>query len=263
MKSENAPEGLVVYYSLASDADDVSLEVVEGPGVGSGNLESIQTFEQLSGDAGSHRFTWNLRYPSPSRARAVPGDYTVRLTVDGVTQEQPFTVLKDRRLVDITVADLQAQFDFLQTAGRAMTELQSSVSQIDDVRAQIDETMERLGEARAGEDWLDDAAALSDTVTARLGRVADALVQTEGGGWDREAKLRRQIAFILNESQTQRGEYTDARPTDQWVERLGDVEAELQILITEMQRVIDEDLAELNRILEENGAGTGVIVTDG
>jgi len=185
----------------------------------------------------------------------------VRLTVDGVIHEETLTVLKDRRLVDITVADLQLQFDFLQRAGHAMTELQESVDQIGEVRTQVDETMERIGEARDGEEWLPRAVELADSVTSRLVRVANALVQTEGGGWDREAKLRRQLSFILNESQTQRGEYTDARPTDQWIERLGDVEAELQVLVDEMERVLEEDLAELNAYLEENGAGLGVIIT--
>jgi hypothetical protein len=261
MKARNAPEGVVVYYYLATGADSVSVEIVEGSGVGSGGQESVRTFDGLPGDAGSHRFVWNLRYDGPARARAVPGDYLVRLNVDGTTREANVTVLKDRRLVDITVADLQLQFDFLQRAGAAMTELQTSVDHIGDVRTQVDETMERLGEARDGEPWLPGAVELADTVTSRLGRVADALVQTEGGGWDREAKLRRQLSFILNESQTQRGEYTDARPTDQWVERLGDVQAELRVLIVEMERVLEEDLAELNAYLEENGAGVGVIIT--
>ena len=45
------------------------------------------------------------------------------------------------------------------------------------------------------------------------------------------------------------------------MERLGDVEAELRVLIMEMERILDEDLGALNALLEANGAGVGVIVS--
>jgi hypothetical protein len=189
----------------------------------------------------------------------VPGSYQVRLTVDGITDEAPLQVLKDRRLVDIPVADLQAQFDFLREAGAAMERLTAAVARADSLRDSVTEVMDTVADQHAGSDWLPGARERADTVIAGLTRVSEALVQTEGGGWDREAKLRRQLAFILNESQTQRGEYTDARPTDQWVERLDDVALELEEWIVILDRVIREDLAELNEFLRENGAGVRVI----
>ncbi|MEQ9398680.1 MAG: hypothetical protein RJQ04_05880 [Longimicrobiales bacterium] len=261
MKARNAPEGAVLYYHLPGDADRVSLEIVEGPGVGTGGGASVRTFDGLPTDAGSHRFVWDLRYPGPGGPRAVPGRYRVRLQVDGAAQEAPLEVRKDPRLVDIPVADLQAQFDFLMRTQDAMERLTGAVQRIQGVRTDVREVAENLSEARAGAPWLPGVRSRADTLTARLDRVADELVQTEGGGWDREAKLRRQIAFILNESQTQRGEYTDARPTDQWVERLGDVVEELDVLLLELDRILDRDLAELNDYLEENGAGVRVIVS--
>ncbi len=261
MKAENAPEGAVIQYHLGGGARAVSLEIVEGPGVGGGARSTAVRMDDLPTDAGSHRVVWNLRYPGPDRARAVPGEYRVRLTVDGRPQERSLRVLRDPRLVDIPVADLQAQFDFLRRTGASMERLTEATRRIDGARSDVTEVVENLTEARAGAAWLPGAQERADTVVARLARVADALVQTEGGGWDREAKLRRQIAFILNESQSQRGEYTDARPTDQWVERLDDVVEELEVLLLELERVLNRDLAELNDYLEENGTGVRVIIS--
>ncbi|HSB35899.1 MAG TPA: hypothetical protein VLH41_03430, partial [Thermoanaerobaculia bacterium] len=72
-----------------------------------------------STEAGHHRFVWDLRYPRPRADRydymisaiagedtpvaprgplAVPGRYTVRLIVDGATQEQPLVVTPDPRV---------------------------------------------------------------------------------------------------------------------------------------------------------------------
>ena len=259
MKARNAPEGAVVYYHLPSDANTVSLEILEGRGVGTGAGSSVRVFDDLPTEAGSHRFVWDLRYPGPDQARAVPGSYRVRLAVDGVTDEAPLEVLKDPRLVDIPVADLQAQFDFLRDAGAAMERLTAAVARADSLRGSVEAVMDTVSERRAGADWLPGAQERADTVVARLARVSEALVQTEGGGWDREARLRRQLAFILNESQSQRGEYTDARPTDQWVERLGDVSRELEEWIVILDRVILEDLVDLNEFLRENGARIRII----
>jgi hypothetical protein len=259
MKARNAPEGAVLYYWLPAEAAAVSLEILEGPGVGTGTRASIATFADLPTGAGSHRFVWDLRYPGPARARAVPGSYRVRLTVDGVTDEAPLEILKDRRLVDIPVTDLQAQFDFLREAGAAMERLEAAVARADTLRGSVEAVLDTVTLQRADADWLPAAQERADTVVARLTRVSEALVQTEGGGWDREAKLRRQLAFILNESQTQRGEYTDARPTDQWVERLDDVVLELEDWIRILDRVILEDLVDLNEFLRENGARLRII----
>ncbi|MGH8290906.1 MAG: hypothetical protein ACREV7_18150 [Steroidobacteraceae bacterium] len=71
----------------------------------------------LSAQAGMHRFVWNLHYPSPAGGpqrppiaavphdtplgalgpAALPGQYTVKLTMDGHTYVQPLTVRLDPR----------------------------------------------------------------------------------------------------------------------------------------------------------------------
>ncbi|MDH3224967.1 MAG: hypothetical protein OEO23_14695, partial [Gemmatimonadota bacterium] len=263
MKAVNAPEGAVFYYSLPAGARSVSLRIDEGPGVGTGREGLVRTFSDLAGEAGTHRFTWDLKYPGPggrgSGPRAVPGDYVATLDVDGVRSRVGFQVLKDRRLVDISTADLQAQFDFLVRAGQRMEELEGALETVREARERVESTVDSLAAIRGTEAWFEGARERAATVRRSLESVATTLVQTEGGGWDREAKLRRQLSFILNESQTQRGEYTDAPPTDGWLERLGDVEVELNDVLTELERVLREDLGELNRYLEANGAGVRII----
>jgi hypothetical protein len=77
-----------------------------------------------------HRFVWDLHYARPAGVRlgypisaipgntpveprgpwALPGDYTVRLTVDGVTQERTLRVAMDPR-VQTPQAALRQQFE--------------------------------------------------------------------------------------------------------------------------------------------------------
>ena len=66
-------------------------------------------------DPGMHRFTWDLRYPGPwqSAARpegpngpaAVPGKYSVRLTVGSWTATQPLHLIEDPRIAKDGVTD--------------------------------------------------------------------------------------------------------------------------------------------------------------
>jgi hypothetical protein len=84
----------------------------------------------LSAGRGMHRFVWDLRYETPAGMRrgypisaidgytpaeprgpiALPGDYVVRLTVDGRVEEQVLHVDMDPR-VETSDAALEQQFD--------------------------------------------------------------------------------------------------------------------------------------------------------
>ena len=115
----------------------------------------------LPNSAGMHRWVWDLHYPAPiSTTRgfpisavphatprepqgplAVPGDYLVRLTVDGHHLEQPLTLLPDPR-VRVSTADLQQQLELASTvaglltrSSQALLEAQSQRSQLQALKA--------------------------------------------------------------------------------------------------------------------------------
>ena len=89
----------------------------------------LRPFQSLSTAAGMHRWLWDLHYPTPKTAgyeypiaaiphdtpahplgpRAVPGQYTTRLTVDGHSFSEPLEVKMDPR-VAASQPDLEAQF---------------------------------------------------------------------------------------------------------------------------------------------------------
>ena len=75
---------------------------------------------------GVNRFVWNAQHRSG--LPAPPAGYQVRLTVDGQTFTQPFTLLIDPRLAaeGLTAADLKEQFEH----NTRMRELQAEVTQI-------------------------------------------------------------------------------------------------------------------------------------
>ena len=97
---------------------------------------------RLDKTAGMHRFTWDLRYPGPwiSNARpaapngpvAVPGKYSVRLTVGSWTSTQSFTVIEDPRVTKdgVTTADLREQFEHNMRVRDLLSEVNHTVARV-------------------------------------------------------------------------------------------------------------------------------------
>ena len=132
--AENPPYGAIIDYYLKSDAAGaVTLEILNPAGESVRRYSSedratpvdpntlsipsswVRTPEPLSAAAGMHRWVWDLR-PTPPAARgaggggggggvfggrgapaALPGTYTVRLTVNGRSYTQPLVLKSDPR----------------------------------------------------------------------------------------------------------------------------------------------------------------------
>ena len=173
----NVDDGVVDYY-LAKPADKVTIEVLDS------NQKVIGTFvsvpagkkpaegeddqdERRAGPkpptttAGINRFVWNLRYPGAyafpgmilwgGSARmgpmAVPGSYHVRLTANGVTQERDLTVEKDPRL-SVSQEDLQKQFDLALKLRDQLSQADTIVSEIRQIRNQVNERVKADAELK-------------------------------------------------------------------------------------------------------------------
>ncbi len=143
----NAPSGALIYYALGSvPSGVVTLDVLDASGHEVRHMSSapvqpvplaahppepnywLATPEPLPTAVGLNRVNWNIRYddppafhhtfdinanphqtpPSPQGPLALPGEYTVKLTVDGKTYTRTVTVKNDPRS-PASEADLVAQ----------------------------------------------------------------------------------------------------------------------------------------------------------
>ena len=146
----------------------------------------------LPTSAGMHRFAWDLRYPDPPTLNygysgtaldyreytlswhaipgktprttllgpmALPGNYSVKLTVNGETLTQPLTVIQDPR-VTVTPAALTAQFKLQQRMVAGLGATYQAMTYIQKVRAAL---------AQAGEAGQKIDAALTPLATGPAG----------------------------------------------------------------------------------------------
>jgi len=124
----------------------------------------VRPTQILSAAAGMHRFVWDLHYPPPDSlgheypisaiyhdtpklplgAWALPGSYTVKLTVDDKSYAQPLAVKMDPRIT-ASLADLAKQFEMQSGAVEGMNESYETLQHVQSVRAQLKDRAAKAG----------------------------------------------------------------------------------------------------------------------
>ncbi|RPA66741.1 glycosyl hydrolase [Cyclobacteriaceae bacterium YHN15] len=153
----NRPGGVLVYYHLKEEPkEEVRLEFYDNQRnlIKEFSSKGIEK-DTLKYKTGSNEFNWNLRIPDakgfegmimwsgPLRGpKVVPGDYMVRLIVDGQSQDQRFKVLSDLRY-ESTQEDLQAQYDFLLKVRDKLTETHETITLIRKYKAELDTIVQK------------------------------------------------------------------------------------------------------------------------
>ncbi|MFY9741532.1 MAG: hypothetical protein WAK21_05985 [Candidatus Sulfotelmatobacter sp.] len=189
--AENPPAGAILDYFLKSGANTVTLEIFDAQRKLVRKFSSEERHpenhpplpiagrwfpkpEVLETNPGAHRFVWDLswgssgepsadeesEYRSPRGPKAVPGIYSVRLTVDGKSLTQPLTVVMDPRS-SATPEILQKQMQLGQQIFAETLEARRALAEIASVQKQLADHEQKLGEKNS-----DIKSALADAQTA-------------------------------------------------------------------------------------------------
>lgn len=208
--------------------------------------------------AGMNRFNWDLRYPGAHTfegmilwsARpeagplAVPGQYQVRLTVNGVTATQQFEVRKDPRLTNVTLADLEEQFRLAIQIRDQVSAMNDAVSKIRDIKKQLQDQNAAISKDNA-------LNAAAERLTTRLGQVEEELYQVR----NRSNQDPLNFPIKLNNILAALGRTVttgDNKPTDQSYAVFKELMGRFGV---EQKKLADAfaALPELNRLLEGKG----------
>jgi hypothetical protein len=179
---ESAPDGAILNYWVGEDVGGpVVLEIVDGAGRVARRFSSedepepplegqnvpplwIRPHQPPEDSPGMHRFVWDLHYERPVGMRlrypisavpgrtpveprgpvAMPGEYTVRLTVGGVTHEEALEVEMDPR-VETGMGALQEQFDLSMAIRDAMAVRERALEAARGAGAAPDERLVAIG----------------------------------------------------------------------------------------------------------------------
>ena len=269
---ENPPAGAVIDYFLKSPPQgEVTLEILDKNGSLVRRFSSSDKPEQLkepppfapywlnpkpplSKNAGLNRFVWDLRYPRPPQVReeytiaavpgqdtpvepegplALPGTYTLRLSVNGETYSQPLNVKMDPR-VNVSDADLRKQLDLALRISHAMQRNIETIEQAKKTSAQLRDLASKASPALRAE-----IAALTERVDKLMGSSPRGL---PGSGL---ARLHGTLGGVLSAVNS-----ADRAPTQQAIAVFQQTNADLQQKLSEWT-AIRQQITALNAKLAQ------------
>ncbi len=255
----NHPSGVMVYYMLddyEEKEDTVELAFYDGAG------ELIRTYSTHSDEkdtklkdleAGANMFTWNMRYPEAKRfdgmifwwgsmagAKAIPGDYMVKMSVNGEEQEQSFEIMGDPRL-ELTEADYAAQRDFIKSINDKVTASHEAIIEIRQIKEQLAKYEELL------EDEEDVVQSIGE-IDSMLYDIETALYQTKNQSrqdpLNFPIRLTNKLAHL--NSLTQIGDYP---PTDGAIEVRDVLVGEIDGLLDQYEMIKTQKVPALNELI--------------
>ena len=225
----------------------------------------VRQAQILSASAGMHRFVWDLHYAPPDSlahefpisaivhdtpkyplgAWVLPGNYTVKLTVDGKSYSQPLVVKMDPRITT-SLADLRKQFEMQSGTVEGMNESYEALTQVKAVRAQLKERA-----SKAGKGALADAVSALDKQAAELeGAAQSSFFGLPPGAKQSEnfSTLNQHFGNILAVADS-----ADAAPTTQATAVYKELEEALEKLVSRWTKIRQQDIVALNAELKKAG----------
>jgi photosystem II stability/assembly factor-like uncharacterized protein len=289
-QAENPPVGAMIDYFLKSAASGpLTIEIFNSknelvrryssddhpPAVKPETLEFPAFWRPapavVSTDAGMHRWIWDLHYtPAPAGRRfggfgfgaagvqALPGVYTVKLTVGGRTYTQPLNVKMDPRS-KIPATELQSQFQAGTEVSRFQSEISEAQRNVEQIRSQI-RTVRTQAQSNAA---LTAALNALDQKALAIGGAPPAPPVPGGVPVPEAPKERESFTFLS-------GEFTqvsfavnsgDEAPTAEAMKAIAAARTTLTATMAKWIELRTKDLPQINAQLKQ--AGLAPIVTGG
>ncbi|MDH5589821.1 MAG: hypothetical protein OEZ37_07220, partial [Gemmatimonadota bacterium] len=261
------------FYLAEAPADDATLTIEDEAGT------VVRTLP-VSAHAGLNRVVWDLTHTPSKRPRlrtpalehshvglgdeewrppvdggtvrplAVPGEYRVRLAVDGEERTTTLTVLQDPASRG-TAADMRAQLD-MQLELREMTDSTAAlIDRVEWTRKGLLDLRVRLRGDSAYDDVVAAGEALHEALVELEMRLFDLRLSGGTAGQDTIRWPRRLFAKLTSLAGYASG--TDHPPTEQAGEVRDRYRVELSEVLARWAELADGDIAHLNRMLTGRG----------
>jgi hypothetical protein len=192
--------------------------------------------------------------------------YTATLMVGGESQSQRFEVRVDPR-TRTSPQDLVAQHEFLLDLGGIINRLADRTADLMSVKEQVTNLAGLTDEAGLTDDDQARVQTAADSLTGNLTGLQEEIQQTENTSFydplDNPGKLAAELAFLYNTVSGSLGGFVNERPTDQAIDRLEELRAEVGGVLGRLQAVFDEDLAAFNDLIRSLGMDPVVLKREG
>jgi hypothetical protein len=200
---KNPPPGAIIdYYLKSAPKDEVTLDILDAQGQVVRHLTSkekkedkqppewpdqVEAPKTIPAKAGMNRFAWDLRYDEPVQTAGAfyagvpprgpvvaPGDYELKLTLNGKSQTAPLHVVIDPREKDASDGIQKAIALGLQVKDH-ISQLHLAINEIRETKSQIDALQQRFAES----DRVKPALAAADDLEKKASAIEAQLIQVK------------------------------------------------------------------------------------
>jgi photosystem II stability/assembly factor-like uncharacterized protein len=210
-------------------------------------------------EAGGNRFVWNIRYPKPADIEhyegtdgeelgplALPGTYSVQLTVGEHQYTAPFEIRMDPRL-SVTQEQLQAQFTLLLAIRDKISATHSALKALHELRKQVEGWEQRAKE----HEHYEALATLGKQIKQKLIAIEEALFQVKAkdqlDSLDFPVKLTAKLVSLSYGVAS-----ADAAPTRQSEQVFKELSARVDEQLQQLRDLLATDVATFNKLIQES-----------
>ncbi|MEP0984162.1 glycosyl hydrolase [Ekhidna sp.] len=256
----NHPGGVIVNYfvkdTASTDTISVSFHEVDGDVIKtySTHPDKKAKEEKLEVKPGFNSLNWNLRYDGAKTfdgmilwwattqgPMAAPGDYKVKMSVNGTDIMHDFKLLADPRS-ESTQADYQAQFDFLIKVRDKLTETHEAIINIRKAKAQINDVMKKADN--------EEISKLGKAIVKDMSEIEKALYQTKNESGQDPLNFPIRLNNKLGHLGSLSG-MGNFRPTDSAIEYFNEVTSLIDEQLNTLEGIFNERIDEFNQAVKE------------
>ena len=271
----NPANGVVVYYYFKNrPMDEIKLDFLDASGslmksfsskAAAGENQDEEDSPRrgggaprVSADSGQNRFVWDMRYPDAVTVpgailwggttrgpQAIPGNYSVRLTLGSDTLTQSFEIRMNPRL-RVSRADYEEQVNFLIKIRDKVSAAHEAVNMLRDIRKQIDDLSRRVKDQPNEKRIRDAVKSLNGKMTAVEEEIIQTKIKSSQDALNYPIKLNNKIAALTGIVAD-----GDGRPTRQSYEVFESLSAQLEVQLAAYRDILDKDLPAFNQAIKE------------
>ena len=252
----NLPNGAIIHYFIPNydkENDQVSLSIHSSDGTLIKEFSNKTKENLLKVKNGGNSFVWNMKYPGAKRldnmvlwgadftgAKAVPGNYIVKLKVNDTEMTQEFTIHKDPTS-EGSIDDIKAQFEFVNEINGVVDKAHKAIENIRSMKTNLKKFQSNYADNEFAKDLIEE----SKSIVESIDKIENELYQTKNQSNQDPLNYGVKLTNNLgNLNSAFRG--SDFGPTVQDVQVKNELIEKVNAQLTKYNKIISEDIPNFN-----------------
>ena len=252
----NLPNGTIIHYFIPNyvkDNDQVKLSIHSADGALIKEFSNKSKENSLKVKNGGNSFVWNMKYPGAkqlenmvlwgidfSGAKAVPGNYIVKLKVNDTELTQEFTIHKDPTS-EGSIDDIKAQFEFVNEINGVVDKAHKAIENIRSMKTDL----KKFQSDYADNEFAKDLIEKSKSILESIDKIENELYQTKNQSNQDPLNFGVRLTNNLGNLNSAL-EGGDFGPTVQDVLVKNELIEKVNIQLTEYNKIMSEDIPNFN-----------------